>query len=175
MTDTEGDPELDHIGLSGTGLHEMVEAMNSVDPEYMRTGKPRIGDLPEFVGKMEIHDPEQDGTWDNWNNRTEAGELPLPRTELREYKPEPMISDELIGMVAPFTSEQMAGLSRDTKTPEEMASQLGCTVEELPDKIQGQIEYYMRAAQQIQNLFVPPKKNRAQRRAEEKMRRRKGR
>lgn len=154
------EPELDHIyNPSGTGLHEMVEAMNSVDPEYMRTGKPTIGDLSKFA----IHDPEQDGTWDNWNARTEAGELPNPRVEMREYEP-------------PISTDKMAEVNQgQPKTPEEMAEQLGVPIAEVGDVLQAQIEYYMRASQEMLNRFVPPKMNRAQRRAQAKARRRRGR
>lgn len=134
-------PGCQHIG---TELHERMEA---------------------FARGEQIHDPEQDGTWDNWNNRTEAGELPYPRVEMREYEP-PNEQD------LEFTTAVNGVTRENAKTPEEMAEQLGVSIEELPAMLQRQIDMYTQFSQRMLSGFVPPKMNRAQRRARDKQMRR---
>lgn len=109
------------------------------------------------ASRMEIHDPELDYIYNPEStalhekieqfHRTEAGELPNPRVEMREYEPEP-------------------------KTAEDMAAQLGCEVSELADKLTEQANLYAKAAQELTDRLMPPKLNRAQRRARDKALRR---
>jgi hypothetical protein len=139
VTDTENDPELEHIGLAGTGLHEQMEELvrAHTDDQFREA----------YQQRFEIHDPSLDG------GRTIAGEPPLARVEMREYVSEP---------------KQL--------TPEEMAEQLNTTVDQVGEVIKAQIELYTRAMGQIQQQMIPPKLNRAQRRARDKaMRRSRGR
>lgn len=57
-------------------------------------------------------------------------------------------------------------------SPEEMAERMGVPVEQLGEVIQAQVKHYQERLEAIQRMFLPPKMNRAQRRAAEKARRR---